>query len=197
MVAAQVVQVLTQPTTVTHNQALMIQSEQHILHLDDPMKDVNQSIFHEDRLKELREEYIPRFPPIATPAEEVAMWKPITDHVELTTITHLNVTPSTDYRVLQKDLKDTEARLKLAEKVVTEKKKIIEYDHKTQARLREKERMGMSNHFESGTWLTASIVCLTDKKIAASTQSDSDEDSDTVRQKKAGGHTERILCHPN
>ena len=57
--------------------------------------------------------------------------------------------------------------------------------------------MSMSNHFESGTWLTASIVCLTDKKTAASTQSDSDEDSDTVHQKKAGRHTQRILYHPN
>ncbi|KAG9308374.1 hypothetical protein JVU11DRAFT_11962 [Chiua virens] len=121
---------------------MMRHSEKHIAQLENPTMNVNKMVFDNACLVELRQEYIPGLPPVATAEEEVAHWNPIkmTEKEKMDPIIHLHLTTSTDRKIMKMDKKVEDARHKLANKVVEEKEKVILYDRKTQARRRAEQR---------------------------------------------------------
>ncbi|KAF8134834.1 hypothetical protein EV363DRAFT_1396309 [Boletus edulis] len=72
-------------------EAMMFQSEKHVMHLDNPTLDITTAVLHPSRLAEMRLEYMPKFPSIATGEDEETFWKPIKDQEVLKEITHLNL----------------------------------------------------------------------------------------------------------
>ncbi|KAG9308094.1 hypothetical protein JVU11DRAFT_12562 [Chiua virens] len=121
---------------------MMRHSEKHIAQLENPTMNVNKMVFDNACLVELRQEYIPGLPPVATAEEEVAHWNPIkmTEKEKMDPIIHLHLTTSTDRKIMKMDKKVEDARHKLANKVMEEKEKVILYDRKTQARRRAEQR---------------------------------------------------------
>ena len=122
---------------------MMIQSEKHLMHLDDPMQDINAITIHPDRMSEMRRDYLVTIPEAATQPEEEKFWRPIKDESTLQAITHLTLEKSKDRHILLMDLKEKEARMKVTERMEKEKDKIVIYDRRTQAKIRAQKQKGV------------------------------------------------------
>jgi hypothetical protein len=119
---------------------MMVQSEKHLMHLDDPAKDINKVEIHPDRMAEMRMDYLVHIPEAATSTEEEMFWGPIKDKRALQAITHLPLAKSDDRQILALDEKDKEARMKILAKMEKEKDKIVMYDRRTQAKIRAQQQ---------------------------------------------------------
>jgi len=121
----------------------MHQSEKHLMHLDNPSLDINNVSIHRDRLAEMKLEYMPNLPPVATKQQEASIWNPIQDQSALKGITDMKLAESTDRKILNLDLKDQKARLKVVQKLIDEKTKVVVlFDRQTQSRMHATHRGG-------------------------------------------------------
>ncbi|KAG9308378.1 hypothetical protein JVU11DRAFT_11968 [Chiua virens] len=131
--------------------AMMIESEKHLARLENPKLNTSKLVFNLERMAEMKLEYMPEkaLPKTVSIDEEISFWEPITDAEQLKPMTHMKMTTFKDVKLMIEDENDTKARMKVADKVMKEKDKVVMYDRKTRQKMREQMESDSSSDSEA------------------------------------------------